>query len=194
DVTPDLAKSFGLERAEGGLVGDVAPDSPAARAGFERGDIIIEYAGTHVHSAHQLPGLVAATEVGRTVPVKILRNGKAKTLTVTVGEMPTSTAASAAREGASDWGVAVSDITPELARQFQLTSRRGVVITAVVPDSPADDAGLRPGDVILQVDRRSVHNRADYQKAVARAGNAPRLLLLVQRQGRAVFVALARSR
>ena len=88
DITPDLAKSFGLKQAEGALVSDVTPDSPAARAGLERGDIIVEYNGTHIEAAHQLPALVAGTEIGKTVPIKVLRNGESKTLSVTIAEMP----------------------------------------------------------------------------------------------------------
>jgi serine protease Do len=194
DVTPDLAKSFGLKETEGALVADVTPDSPAARAGIQRGDIIIEYNGTHLAGAHQLPGFVAETKVGVAVPVTVLRKGSPTNLSVTVAEMPDGKeGAGATQQPAADWGLQVSDITPDLAQQFNLETTEGVVVTAVAPDSPADNAGLRPGDVITEVNREAVHNAAEYQRPVAGASNSQHLLLLVHRQGQSSFLVLNRS-
>jgi len=193
-VTPELAHSFGLTKVEGALVADVSADSPASRAGLERGDVIVEYNGTHIDAAHQLPALVATTPIGKSVPVTVMRNHANKTLTVTVAEMPATVAGStAAKHAATDWGLDVSDITPDLAQQFNLESRSGVVVTAVASGSPADDAGLQPGDVIREIDRRPVHNVEDYQRAVSEAKNGHQLLFLVQRQGQSLFVTLSRS-
>jgi serine protease Do len=191
DVTPDLAQSFGLNKAQGALVADVTPDSPAAHAGLERGDIIVNYDGTDIDEAHQLPVLVADTKIGKTVSITVLRNGDKKTLRATVAEMPTTVAeAGPGGEGEAeqDWGLTVSNITPDVAQQLDLESTKGVVITDVDPDSPADDAGLQPGDVITQANRRSVHNLRDYRTAIA--GKKKELLLLVNRQGQSFFVAL----
>jgi serine protease Do len=194
DVTPDLAHSFGLKEAEGALVGDVTAGGPAARAGFERGDVIIDYNGTHISEAHQLPTLVAETPVGKTVPVTIMRNGHTKTLSVKVGEMPSAAASAPAEQATADWGLTVADITADLAQQFNLgQGTRGVVVTAVASNSPADAAGIQPGDVITEANHQTVHNVSDYRKAVASAGKAQQLLLLVQRQGQAFFVALSRG-
>jgi serine protease Do len=191
DITPDLAKSFGLKQAGGALVADVTPDSPAARAGLQRGDIIVEYDGTHIEAAHQLPELVASTDIGKTVPIKVLRNGESKTLSITVAEMPAHMAAPGTAPEASDWGVTVSDVTPQLARQFGLKETTGVVITDVAPNSPAGAAGLQPGDIIVEADHQIVHNVTQYDQALAHATD--QVLFLVDRQGQRFFVALSRS-
>ncbi|MFN8624372.1 MAG: DegQ family serine endoprotease [Candidatus Binatia bacterium] len=194
NVTPALAKSFGLTQAEGALVADVTPDSPAARAGVERGDIIVEYNGTHIGEAHQLPGLVAATTIGKTVPITVRRKDSTEHLSVTVAEMPANTQAATPRRTAErDWGLGVANITPDLAQQFNLAKKEGVVIVAVTPDSPADNAGLQPGDVIAQVDHRTVRSVAEYERALNNAGDSNQLLLLVTHQGQNLFVALSRS-
>jgi len=194
NVTPTLAKSFGLKQAEGALVADVTPDSPAAHAGLQRGDIIIDYNGTHIDEAHQLPGLVAETKVGTTVPITVRRKDTTKRLSVTVAEMPAKAeVAAAGREQQGDWGLAVADITPDLMQQFNLSQKTGVVITAVAPNSPADGAGLQPGDVIVQANHRAVHNVTDYEQALGSTGNTSQLLLLINHQGQNLFVALSRS-
>ena len=191
DVTSDLAKSFGLKNTEGALVSDVTPDSPAARAGLARGDIVVKYNGTHIESAHQLPALVAGTEIGKTVPITVLRNGESKTLSLTIAEMPAHMAASGTAPAAGDWGLTVSDVTADLARRFGLKETTGVVVTDVAPDSPAGAAGLRPGDVIVEADRQPVHSVTEYNQALAHATN--QVLFLVHRQGQSFFVALSRS-
>ncbi len=193
DITPELARSFGLKKTEGALVAGVMADSPAARAGIERGDVILEYNGTHIDSAHQLPALVAATAIGKTVPITVQRGGNTKTLSVSVQEMPASAAPSQSRGATAAWGVEVADITPDLRQQFNLEQTKGVVVTGITPNSPADESGLRPGDVIGEVNRRPVHNVRDYQAAVAAVGDEHHLLLLVRREGQSFFVALARQ-
>jgi serine protease Do len=193
ELTPELAESFGFTQMKGGLVVEVTPDSPAARAGIERGDLILEYNGTHVDAAHQLPALVAGTPIGATVPLVVLRNGKKVAVSATVAEMPAAATGAAAAPLAGDWGMTVSDVTPDLAAQLNLKRSRGVVVTAVAPDSTAADAGIEPGDVIVEVNRRSLHDLSEYRVAVAAAGNAQSLLLLVDRGGQSVFVALHRG-
>ncbi|MFI5395525.1 MAG: DegQ family serine endoprotease [Candidatus Binatia bacterium] len=192
NVTPALARSFGLKKAQGALVADVTPDGPAARAGLQRGDIIINYDGTDIDEAHQLPALVAEAKIGKTVSITVLRQGEKLTLHASVAEVPaTTTAAPEAPEAQQSWGLTVSNITPGVARELGLQSTKGVVITDVDPDSPAGNAGLQPGDVITQADRQPVRNVRDYRKAIA--GKGTELLLLVNRQGQSYFVALRRS-
>ncbi len=191
DITPDLAKSFGLSKAQGALVADVTPDSPAAHAGLERGDIIVNYDGTDIDEAHQLPVLVADTKIGKSVSITVLRNGEKKTLHATVAEMPVTAAAAGPGGGTEteqNWGLTVANITPDTAQQFELEITKGVVITEVDPDSPAGDAGLQPGDVVTQANRQPVRNLKEYRKAIA--GKKNELLLLVNRQGQSFFVAL----
>ncbi len=193
DVTPDLAQTFGLEKAEGALVAEVTPDSPAADAGFKAGDLVLEFNGMPVEHAHQLPAMVASTAIGKKVPVTVLRNGSKKTLTVKVGKMPASEAAAKSEVSPSNWGLTVENITPALQNRFSLEDRNGVIVTAVEPNSSAEEGGMQPGDVITQVNRKSVNDVDDYRTAVTSAGKSSTLLLLVQRQGHSVFIALRRS-
>ena len=193
EVTPDLARSFGLSKSAGALVADVTPDSPAANAGIERGDVIIDYEGTHIDAAHQLPTLVAQTEIGKRVSLTVLRNGAQKTVTAVVAEMPSPTAAAeGGPHNETNWGLSVADITPDIARQFDLQQRSGVIVTDVEAGSPADEASLQPGDVISEINKKPVRTISDLRKAVRAAGDAKELLLLVQRQGQSFFVALRR--
>ncbi len=192
NITPDLAQSLGLKKSEGALIADVTPDSPAAKAGFERGDVIIDYNGTHIDQAHQLPALVAATEIGKAVPVTVLRDGNEKTLHVTIAEMPANLGASAEEgpQSSEDWGLKVSNITPDVAQQLGIEQGKGVVITDIAQGSPAADAGLQPGDVIREVDRKPVKNVRDYNRALAKAAKDKPLLLLVEHQGQSLFIVL----
>lgn len=192
DITPALARSFGLEKPEGALVGDVIEDSPAAHGGLERGDIITDYGGTRITEARQLPMLVGGTEIGKTVMLTVLRKGETHSLQITVAEMPAGDGAGAIRRTAADWGMTTANISPGLARRFNVDQGKGVVITAVSAASPAEDAGLQPGDVIVQVDREPVGNLAEYRKVLAATNDAQQLLLLVERQGQGVFVVLSR--
>jgi len=190
NITPDLAQSLGLKKSEGALVADVTPDSPASKAGLERGDVIVDYNGTHIDQAHQLPALVAATEIGKTASITVLRNGSSKTLSVTIAEMPANVTASAAPQSSQDWGLKVSNITPDIAQQLGLEHRNGVVITDVAAGSPAADAGLQPGDVIREVNREPIKNVGDYDKALRKADSKKPLLLLVEHQGQSLFLVL----
>jgi serine protease Do len=192
-VTPDLARSFGLKIAEGALVADVQKDSPADHAGLRRGDIILDYNGKKLDRAHQLPTLVAESEIGEALPVTVLRNGDRTTLNVTIGEMPESELASESSKSATEWGLSVADITPALRQRFDLEDDSGVIVTGVEPGSLADEAGIRPGDVVMEIDREPVTNVRDYEKSLEKAGNAPHLLLLLKRGGQSLFVALRKG-
>jgi len=192
DVTPELAKSFDLSDPHGALVADVTPDGPAAKAGIERGDIIVNFNGTAIPDSHALPALVAEQPVGEHVNVTVLRRGAEKTFTVTLGEL---TAQRAKAEGGEDsgekWGFAVANLTAQTRRQFELErDQRGVVVTDVAPDSPAERAGLQPGDVIKEINRQTVDTVEDFSTAVAAARDQATLLLLVQRQNQQTFVVL----
>jgi serine protease Do len=198
-VTPDLAESFGLEDSSGALVADVTADGPAEKAGIERGDIILQFGGHDITESHQLPAMVADRRVGDTVDLTLLRNGKKKNLTVTIGKMPDETAqAGSSRRGGSDseaaddWGLALSDITPEMAARNQLPVQKGVVVTNVEPDSPADRAGMHPGDIVREIDRNPVTSASQARKALA-ATTRKDVLLLVQRDTSTVFHVLKRD-
>jgi serine protease Do len=193
-VTPELGKSFGLEEARGALVAEVTTGGPAEKVGIERGDIIVEFNGEEVKDSHELPAMVANTAVGSKAEVKVLRGGKEKRFTVNLGELPAQIArAGTGEEQEEGWGLTVADITPDIARRFQLESDKGVVITEVESDSPAGQAGLRPGDVIEEANRQTVSSVGDFTKAIEQGKGKETLLLLARRGTFSAFYALKKA-
>ncbi len=191
DVTPELAQQFGLSRPQGALVSQVEPDSPAARAGLERGDIILKFNGEEINSSADLRARVAQTSPSTTVRLDIFRNGQTRQVSVTLGELPGTLAAGGAGAGSALEGVQVQTLTPELAQRLGLSANTfGVVVTSVAPNSPAAAAGLQRGDVILEVNRHRVANAAQFQAMVEQAGNRP-VLLLVNRGGQTFYLTIA---
>jgi serine protease Do len=190
-ITPELAKSFGLERERGALVADVMPDTPAEKAGIERGDIIVEFNGRKIEEMNDLPRAVASTPPNADVPMKLLRKGQEKTVHVKVAEMKEErVAASGGGTLEESIGMTVQELTPEIARSLRLTDTKGLVVTNVEEGSPAEEAGIRQGDVIVEVNQKKVENLRDYRAALGRVGGADSLLLLVRRGGNVLYVAL----
>jgi serine protease Do len=176
DMTPTLAKEFGLDETQGALVGGVTPKSPAEKAGLKSGDVIVAFDGKTVRDGRHLKLQVAQTRPGATVPVKVIRDGKEKTLDLTVKELPGSEVASKSRDANSDEssdalnGVAVSDIDAAARQQFKLAEDvKGAIITDVKRDSASYEAGLRPGDVIQEINRKPVKNAEDAVKLTENA-------------------------
>ena len=192
EVTNDLAQSFGLSHATGALVAKVDKDGPAAKGGIERGDIVMKFNGHDVHDEHELPALVAETPINKSVPVELIRNGKRMTVQVTTGERtePTVQTAKAEDQGGS-WGMQVGDLTPDLAQQLHIDITKGVVVRKVNPDSPAADADLQPGDVVLEIDHNKVATVNDFvAKAKAAKDTKKPALLLVQRGAATLYTVI----
>ncbi|MCX7966705.1 MAG: DegQ family serine endoprotease, partial [Syntrophorhabdaceae bacterium] len=159
EVTPEIAKNFGLSEPEGALVADVIEGSPAEKAGIKSGDIIVSYDGKKIKNRDALPRLVAATEVGKKVKVGIIRDGKKMELDVVVGELQDETVVASRRPDVEkDFGLVVQNITPEIARHFKLKDTRGVIVTEVQPGSPAYEADIREGDIIIKIGKRTIKN------------------------------------
>src|SRR5262249_13657181 len=195
EVTADLAQSFGLSKPEGALVASVDKSGPAAKGGIERGDIVIKFNGHEVRDEHELPALVAQTPINKAVDVVVLRNGKQQSLQVTIGELKDQQVASAkTEEPGGSWGMQVGDITPELARQFNLNSDKGVVIRRIQPDSPAADASLEQGDVVLEVNHEKVANVKDFIAKAKDAKNSKKPALLLVQRGTATLYTVIKSK
>lgn len=179
-ITEELAKQFGVEPRSGILIADVVKEGPADKAGVKTGDVIEMFAGKPVTDVRQLQRLVAAVKPGKTVEVKIRRGKKALTLAVPVGEMPSQEVATVTPQSLEGYGFAVQDLTPELRERFQV-EEGGVLVSSVEPGSPAFRRGLRPGDVILEVNRQPVQSRRDVLETLHAFPPDADLLLLVQR-------------
>ena len=192
DVTPELAKSFGLKENKGALISQVTPGEAADKAGIEQGDVIVGFDGQTVGDAKDLSRIVAATAVGKTVTVKLLRDGKEMERQAKIGEMEEENASAAVNNPIHpSLGVTVQNLTPQIARELGLKKSAGVVVTGVEPGSPAAEAAIRNGDVIQTVNRKPVRNVDDFVKIVEKAKGGGSILLLVQRGANSLFVAVA---
>lgn len=188
DLSPELAEEFKVPNAEGALVGSVEPESAAAEAGLRSGDVIVEYDGERVVDSRQLRLRVAHTPPGTRSQLKVLRDGKSKTFTVTLKELPGDLTRhlGGSDEGESDEvlkDVVVTDLTAEARRTFDVPdSVEGALVSEVARDSAAYEAGLRAGDVIQEIDRRPIR---DAEEAIEATRNVPggRVLLRVWSQG-----------
>jgi serine protease Do len=196
EVTPELAAALKLDVKDGALVAQTTPGGPADQAGVKRGDVIQSFAGKPVAKPRDLSRAVAATEVGKTVELGVLRDGKPVTLNVKIEKLAGSGEPGARGErtettGTEALGMQVSDLDDELREQFGLRDEKGAVISGLEPGGPAADAGLRPGDLVLEVDRKPVASAADVEKLVSAGGDS--ILFLVRRGDGTVFVAVSRK-
>jgi serine protease Do len=189
-ITPDLAKSFGLDRERGALVADVMPDTPAAKAGIERGDVIVEFNGRKIDEMNDLPRVVANTAPNTDVPVKLLRKGQEKVVQVKVAELKEEQVAAGGGTLEESLGMTVQELTPEIARSLGVSESKGLVVTNVDDGSPAAEAGVRRGDVIVEVNQKKTESLRDYRAALGRVGSGDSLLLLIRRGGNVLYVAL----
>jgi serine protease Do len=183
DVSPEIAKQFGLGQKRGVLIGDVSPDTPGSRAGIKRGDVVLAVNGQTVNEANQLRLQISQMAPGSQVKLQVWRDGKTQDFTVTLGELPEKEEKASEGENSSGAleGVEVQNLTPEIAQDLNLPAgTRGVVVTSVDPSSPAATSGIDRGVVILEVNHKPVNNIAQYREALAAAGNQPVLLLINQ--------------
>jgi serine protease Do len=196
ELSPELASQFGLPDTKGVLVSDVLEGSPAKRAGFERGDVIVAFDGKPVDTPTHLRNVVAQALVGKKVTVKFVRDKKERTVEVTIAEQPKSMGQEGREEGGDTSASAgvladvdVHEVTPELAARYGLSgSDRGVLITRIRSGSVAEDAGLKEGDLIMEVNRKDVPNLKAYERIAAGIKKGEAVLLLIKRQGRTSYV------
>ena len=198
DLSPELATQFGLLEAKGVLVSDVLDDSPAKKSGLERGDVIVEFDGKPAETPAQLRNLVAQAPVGKKVAVRFVRDKKAKTVELTIVEQPKTVAQAGGEESGGATAPAgllsdleVHDLNSELAARYNFgPSERGLVVVSVKTGSVAEEAGVKEGDLILEVNRMAVGNVKAYERVASKIGKDQPVLLLMKRQGRTRYVTL----
>ncbi len=192
-VTPSLRRAFALADMRGALVSEVVESGPAALAGIQAGDVIVEFDGHPIRRADDLQWLVAMAPAGRSLPIAIVRGGKARRLAATLlpaapGDLEPPVEAPAPKR-ASPFGMTVSEITEGIAREIKAPDRKGVVVMAVEPESPAADAGVERGDVLLRVEDKPIESLEDYGKAVRAVPKGEMIKLLARRDGRHLWLA-----
>ncbi len=190
-VTADLAKSLAAPDTSGALVASVVPNSPAMKAGIKGGDIIVDYDGRKLAKSDALPRVVADTPVGRDVPVTVLRDGKKVSLTVKVAKLaePERVTRASAHDG-DTLGLAVQPLDADVARGLGLDDTHGLLVRGVEDSSRAANAGLEPGDVIVEIDHHPVTTVADLQHDLRAHPSGSPVLMLVHRHGASLFVAV----
>jgi S1-C subfamily serine protease len=195
NVTSDLAGSFGLKDVRGVIVTSVSPNSSAERAGVKQGDVIVSFNGVNLNDGNELRNRVAQTAPDSQAAIGIVRNGNAQTLNVKVGEFQPKTDVSTVGKSNSDaeplsgkLGLSLEPMTPQIAQRFDLKNApNGLVVTTVQGGSAADEAGILPGDVILQINRQDVKT-VDQVKTATATTKENSALFLINRGGQNLFV------
>lgn len=201
EINPELAKQFGLKTLKGALVADVLSGSPAERAGLKRGDVILSLNGKGVDDVSQLRNNIAQTAVGTHVKLGVLRDGKEINVEVVIAELPRDIAGRGPVDGDNEGdgessvmdfaGITVHALTPDMARELEISPKeKGVVVVGVEPDSPAEAAGLRQGDVVQEINRQRVDSLESYNRLVKGLGKKGAVLLLINRGGGKLFVTM----
>ncbi|MGD0890169.1 MAG: Do family serine endopeptidase [Terracidiphilus sp.] len=194
DVTPDNAHFFNLQDASGAIVAQVTPDSPAGRGGMHTGDVITSLNGETIINGSALQVAVSEMTPGTKIQLGIIRDGKPQTVNLTVGQFHGNTEVASNGSDSEDGpqsgklGLAVADLTPDTRQQINVPDQvHGVVVQSVRPASPADDAGIQPGDVIQEVNRKPAQSASEFANVVHQNGNGKDILLLVWSKGNSSY-------
>jgi serine protease Do len=196
DVTPENAKFFHLNKAEGALVSDVTPDSPGSKAGLKTGDVVTELDGKAITDAGQLQMLVGQRRPGDTIHLDVMRDDKPTTVAVTLGDLNNTNSGEVAggeRHGKGRWGLSLGDLDQNARQELQQDGAaqgvnvHGAIVNDVVPGSPADNAGISRGDVIMEVDRKPMRSAADVAAALGNVEKGHDTLVLVWSNGGSTF-------
>lgn len=190
-VDPDVAEALALSSPDGALVADIIPNTPASKAGFERRDVIISYEGQPIRDHEDLPLLVANTAIGTTVKIEVLRAGQRKTLTTTIEELKETVVQKEQERPKSDLiGLVVQDMTEEIAKSLNVPDAHGVIINNVMPNSPADKAGMSRGDIIEEFAGQPVKDSEQFDRLIRAIKKDTPILVLVRRAEGTRFLTL----
>lgn len=195
EVTRELAESFGMDKPHGALVAKVLPDSPAAAAGIKPGDVVVDFNGVEIDLSSDLPPLVGGTEVGKKIPVEIVRDGKSLKLDLEIGELPPEEELKHASSDKADTTtdnrlkIAVKDLTDKQREELELVAGHGVVVERV-QQGPARRAGIRKGDIVTMIDDERVKDAKHFKELVEALPAGKSVPILVQRAGQPIFLAI----
>jgi len=191
DLKGDLADYYGLKAKTGVLVADVVPGDPADKAGIQPKDIIVKVNDQAINTSRDLTSLAANLGVGDKAKVTILRNGESKTLEVHIGKRPLTMASVSEKprkEREGEYGFKVTDLTPEMARRFNLAETSGVIVIGVAADSKAAVAGIQQGDLIIEINHQNVASVKDFKNLIDQHKKADGINLLVKRMNAGLMV------
>jgi serine protease Do len=195
DITSDLMKFFNLKEKAGALISQVYAGSPAEKAGMKVGDVVIEVDRVKVINSQDVVREVLKKKVGQSVNFVVLREGKRTEISVTTAQMPEKIGEREPVQPGKEWfGLRVSNVTPDLAKQLGLKKTEGVAIVGVEPNSVAQTAGLKAGDIILEVNRQKVLSESDYRSVMEKANLDQGVLFLIDRAGSTFFVTLTQEK
>ena len=187
-LTADLAKSFGLESEKGALIASVEKDTPAEKAGLKAGDVIVEYDGKPINDGNELPRYVAATPVDKKVALVVVREGSRVSVTLTVGKLKDSDAEQAAPGNENEkLGLTVQELTRELASRYGLRDARGLVVTDVRQGSVAEEAGIAPGTLIIEINGQRPDSAGAFNAVVAKIKKGDMIRLLLKRPDGGIY-------
>jgi serine protease Do len=190
DVTEDIAKNLKLKDNNGALISEVFKGDPADKGGLKAGDLITEVNGKRIKDTHELLLTIASFHVGDKIEVKALRDGEEKTFHIIVTERKDQPEVASAKESKENFGMTAQEITPEIAQYLGITGTGGVVIVDVKDGSPADEKGIQPQDIILEVNKVKISSMKDYVREVSKKSAKKSLLLLIRRGNSTFFVSL----
>ena len=190
NITPELKSKLSLGTDQGALVSDVEAGGPAEKAGLKRGDVILKFDGKVIRSSRDLPFVVASTPIGKKVAVEVMRDGQRMTLQVTTEELQEETEEEPSGKTATRLGMEVQEISPEMAQNYGLSRTSGVIVVGVENGSPAEEAGLIAGDIIVELDKKPVKDIATLENLLSGINAGQTILFLIDRGGTTIFVTL----
>ena len=191
NITTEIGKQFGYEGTEGALVADVIENGPAAKANFQRGDIILSVNDQKITDTKNLQNTIRSLKPGDSAKIEIWRNGEKKIIEVLLEELKDEATFIPPDEITPEkveLGIEISEITADLQQKYGFTESKGVVVVSVAPGGPSEDAGLRAGDVILQINRTDVSSVEEFKTVLAKVEPGDTAILLISRAGRTLFV------